>query len=263
MNLNIVSVTPANEQIFLNYVGNRLAEYFFFFLDYKQFPEHTHILMALDEANQIHGMALEWKQRILQLRGSEDVAKRLLEHITITPVEVTGLMEHAEILKKRFPNVKLGFEMIRMVVSKGKEIISINHPIFLLERTDIPEIVALMNLTDPIFWGSFTADNVTMDANHQWFGIKMEGKIVAIAGNWRDEEVGIISIVGTHPEYRCKGMATSVVGAALHNIFEHNKLALIHVRADNVPAVKVYTKAGYKPFLRYIVSKLDHSDPVA
>ncbi|MFX0043996.1 MAG: hypothetical protein ACFE8L_13870, partial [Candidatus Hodarchaeota archaeon] len=68
--LRSIRVNPDNEAFFYDYIKNNFAEYFFFHVDYAQYPESTQICMALDNEDKIQGMVLIWKDRRIQLRGS-------------------------------------------------------------------------------------------------------------------------------------------------------------------------------------------------
>jgi predicted GNAT family acetyltransferase len=43
----------------------------------------------------------------------------------------------------------------------------------------------------------------------------------------------------------------------VEEILERSDLALIHVRSENVPAIRIYTKVGFKPYKEYIVARAE------
>ena len=56
--MKIILLDSTTEPIFLSYVEDRIEEYFFFIMDYKQNPDVTKIWMVLDDAGKIQGMLL-------------------------------------------------------------------------------------------------------------------------------------------------------------------------------------------------------------
>ncbi|MHA1584800.1 MAG: GNAT family N-acetyltransferase [Promethearchaeota archaeon] len=260
--MKIIALNSEIEQNFEDYIGSRIEEYFFFIFDQKFFPDKTRFLIALEE--KIKGVALIYDERIVQLRGSDEAVKFLLEHLDLVPKEIVGIEKHQEILKARFPKAKLGFELMRMVIHPGEEQtrdlatapISIGE-IVELSSKDGKEIAELMRTADPIYWGDYSVDKLNFGKGQEWIGVKTHGKIIAITNIWVDETAGIVSIVGTHPDYQNRGLASGLVSRAVQRVFQKSKLGFIHVRADNTPAVHTYTKAGFKPFFKYQVRKLE------
>ncbi|MHA1746468.1 MAG: GNAT family N-acetyltransferase [Promethearchaeota archaeon] len=255
-----VALTKDNEAIFWEFVRKKVAEYFFFIVDLRQYRQHTQIDLVLDEADHILGMRILWKNRVIQLRGDRDAVKLLLDNTPIVPEEVTGLPEHQDLIRARFPNIQFGFSMVRMVLKRqqwaDKDQYRVNPSVVPLDENDRKEINSLMRLADPKFWGDRDPVNLTFDATNLWYGIKDKSKIVAFCNVWVDEMASIVSIVATHPNYRGRGYATRVVTHGVETIWNTSSLALIHVRAENAPAVHVYTKVGFKPLVTYEVAHL-------
>ncbi|MHA1794728.1 MAG: GNAT family N-acetyltransferase, partial [Promethearchaeota archaeon] len=166
-------------------------------------------------------------------------------------------------LERNFPSFKLTFNLYRMVLNKGEEKIPEK-----LERRFSPEILesspaskekiaAFLRKVDPIFWGEYSAADITMDDNHLYLAILDKNReFISLAGLWIDEQIGIISIIGTDPDFRNQGYATSIVASSVQFLFKHTNIILIHVRTDNPSAVHVYQKVGYKAKYEYIVIKM-------
>ena len=159
------------------------------------------------------------------------------------------MKQHRSIIEATFPKMKLNFEMTRMCLRKGEENLNERYSSVSLKESDREEINNLMKRTDPIYWGDRKAEDLQFGANQLWIGIKNQGKIVSANNIWVDEKAGIVSIVVTDPEFQNRGYASTLVSTSLKTIFEKSSLAMIHVRADNAPAVHTYKKSGYKPVL--------------
>jgi predicted GNAT family acetyltransferase len=112
-----------------------------------------------------------------------------------------------------------------------------------------------MRQSDPDFWGQAIPEDISMDPAKIWIGIKQNNEIVAITGFWAESWIGCIAIVATLPKFQNQGYATVLVSNALQTIFKKAPEAIIHVRDDNVPALRTYQKVGFKPFLEYVLIK--------
>ncbi|MGC9209332.1 MAG: GNAT family N-acetyltransferase [Nitrososphaeria archaeon] len=60
------------------------------------------------------------------------------------------------------------------------------------------------------------------------------------------DDVAIIGGVVTREEFRNRGFATSVVSKLAYYIIKGGKIASLYVREDNIPAIRVYKKIGFK-----------------
>lgn len=256
----IVALTKDNEAIFWEFVRDKEAEYFFFIVDLRQYVQHTQIDLVVDDVDHILGMRILWKNRVIQLRGDRDAVKLLLDNTPIVPEEVTCLPEHQDLIRAQFPNIKFGFTMVRMKLNRQHwrhdDHPLMNPSVVPLDENDREEINSLMRLADPKYWGDRKPDTLTFDKANLWYGIKDKGKIVAFCNIWVDKMASIVPIVATHPAYRGRGYATKVVIHGVEAIWNTSSIALIHVRADNAPAVHVYTKVGFKPLVTYEVAHL-------
>jgi GNAT superfamily N-acetyltransferase len=110
-----------------------------------------------------------------------------------------------------------------------------------LEETDVPEMMALTAATEP---GPFSPQTVSMG---RYYGIRVEGgRLAAMAG----ERLNLgnlveISAVCTHPQFRGKGFARSLVGQIAAQLFEEGKAPFLHVKTEN-GAKLTYEKLGFR-----------------
>ncbi|MFX1281682.1 MAG: hypothetical protein ACFFA3_20190, partial [Promethearchaeota archaeon] len=104
--LRSIRVTADNEAFFYDYIKNNFAEYFFFHVDYAQYPETTEIYMALDNEEKIQAMVLIWKNRRIQLRGKALSLEFLLNGKSYKPISITGFDDHKKLISKIFPDYK-------------------------------------------------------------------------------------------------------------------------------------------------------------
>lgn len=78
---------------------------------------------------------------------------------------------------------------------------------------------------------------------------EVEGRFVAgitLSQQGNDKQRWYIFNVATHPDFRGRGLARTLVNAALDHVRARNgRRVLLDVRADNVPAYNLYRSAGF------------------
>jgi len=243
--LKSIRVTSNNEAFFYDYIKNNFAEYFFFHVDYAQYPENTEIYMALDNEEKIQGMVLIWKNRRIQLRGIAVSLEFLLNGKNYNPISITGFDNHKKLISKFFPDYKKEIALYRMGLKKGDQNDFEKYKFQKLNESYREEITSLMRIADPIFWGSRKPDDIMIDENNTWYGIMKEKDLICMNGIWKYESIGYIFIVGTHPDYWNQGYASSLISSTLKELFREKKQCFITVRVANAPAIHTYKKLGF------------------
>lgn len=253
----IVELNDLIEKSFWDYVLRDIPRYFFFILDLKQYPDRCRFLIAL-ENEVIVGVCLIWSNHIAQVRSEDPgVVIALYEAIPkdIPIDEVTFEHAHKDLLLSLVPNPKKNISMHRMILNKEKMI-----PIFPLDKPysqrnlteeDMTLIESLMRASDPVFWGDFTGDRLRFDESQIYTGLFDGDKLICFTLAWIDDTAAILSIVATHPAYQNQGLATYLVNEGVHMLMKNTDIGIIHVRTDNPPAIKVYSKVGYEVYATY------------
>jgi predicted GNAT family acetyltransferase len=110
-----------------------------------------------------------------------------------------------------------------------------------LSAADVPEMMALTALTKP---GPFHKRTHELGT---YLGIRREGKLVAMAGE-RLKVPGYteVSAVCTHPEQTGHGYARILMIEVMRRILERGEFPLLHVRQDNVRAIALYERLGFR-----------------
>ncbi|GGQ84685.1 GNAT family N-acetyltransferase [Couchioplanes azureus] len=109
-----------------------------------------------------------------------------------------------------------------------------------LGQADVPEMLALTELTRP---GPFWPRTIEMGTFH---GVRDNATLVAMAGErlcppgWTE-----ISSVCSAPQYRGRGLAATVVHAAMKQILARGDRPFLHVAADNLNAIRLYERLGF------------------
>lgn len=105
----------------------------------------------------------------------------------------------------------------------------------------VNEMIALATLTKP---GPFSKRTIEFGHYH---GVFRDDKLVAMTG--QRLHVGNfteISAVCTHPDYLGKGFAAALVQHQLNIINASGETPFLHVRADNVRAIALYERLGFR-----------------
>jgi predicted GNAT family acetyltransferase len=110
-----------------------------------------------------------------------------------------------------------------------------------LGADDVPEMVALAKLTEP---GPFREGTIRLGG---YRGIRENGRLVAMSGQ-RLSLTGFteVSAVCTHPDFRGRGYANALVSAVAHGIYARGETPFLGVRQDNINAIRVYEKLGFR-----------------
>lgn len=157
-------------------------------------------------------------------------------------------------LLKPFPwNITLKIDGFQMVYGKAMLPNPNNKQIIALSDMHVPEMMALAELTKP---GPFSAKTIQF-GNYE--GVYDGNKLVAMAGQRLNVGSNIeISAVCTHANYLGRGYARQLVTNQIYNIQQQGCVAYLHVRADNIRAIKVYEDLGFikrKEIFFYIMRK--------
>jgi GNAT superfamily N-acetyltransferase len=249
--VEIVSVADGYEQMFWNYVNRDPLDYYFFILDWTQRREQTKVFLAV-EGGEVVGSLLVYADSVVQFRGSREAVQKLLKYANVEKVELQAPLNCEDIVCQKFkPRIRQ--DMVLMRLNRGEESIRISEKPVRLGVEDAEAIADLMRRCDPEWWGEAKAENVRRSLEIGLFlGIKKDGWLVS-AGSTRFVDFACnINMVATDEKYRNRGYATSIVSALVQEIFKKSPMALIHVIADNTPAVRAYSKVGFKPYKTYL-----------
>jgi len=250
--MRIASIRDGFESAFWNHVNKDPLHYYFFILDWKERPEQTKIFLAM-EGKKIQGLMLVYADAIVQLRGNREAVEKLLDSVSLEKVELQAQLDCEDIVTKKY-SPQIRYELVLMTLKKGEENIQVRSQPVRLGPEDADEVAEIMRKADPEWWGDITAENRRESLEKtRWLGIKRDGKIVSV-GNTRFADSGSnVGVIATDERYRNMGYATSIVSALVQEILKRSPPALIHVLSDNAPALRVYSKVGYKPYRHYLL----------
>lgn len=116
-----------------------------------------------------------------------------------------------------------------------------------MTAADVPDMVALMDLTHPGPFGELFAP--------RFFGRRLDGKLVATAGERMAAGPFLeISGVCTHPEFQGLGLARGLMEAVIARTLDVGKTPFLHVLSTNQRARDLYLHMGFAAVRRYGLS---------
>ena len=143
--------------------------------------------------------------------------------------------------------IMIGGELLQMIMDNDAKLPAIEraHDFVELGDADVPEMLALTALTKP---GPFVTRTREMGT---YLGIRKSGKLVAMAGE-RLKLPGYteISAVCTHPEHTGRGHAGLLMTEVMRRILARGETPFLHTREDNVRAIELYQRLGFRTRLR-------------
>ena len=249
--MEIVSVADGYERMFWSYVNRDPMDYYFFMLDWTQRREQTKIFLAIEE-KEVLGSLLVFADYNVQLRGSRMAVQKLLEYVDVEKVELQAPPDCEDLVCQKYkPRVKQ--DMVLMRLNRGEESIQITEKPVRLGVEDAEEVADLMRRCDPEWWGDTKAEKVRTSLETAFaLGIKKDDRLVSAGSTRFVDFASNINMVATDERYRSRGYATSIVSALVEEILKRSPTALIHVIADNAPAVRAYSKVGFNPYKIYL-----------
>jgi predicted GNAT family acetyltransferase len=110
-----------------------------------------------------------------------------------------------------------------------------------LGAADVPSMMELTALTKP---GPFNKRTHELGT---YLGIRRNGKLVAMAGE-RLKVPGYteVSAICTHPEHTGHGYARILTTEVMRRIRSRGETPFLHVRQDNVRAIELYQRLGFR-----------------
>ena len=111
----------------------------------------------------------------------------------------------------------------------------------------IDDVFEIDRLSVPIPWSKNSIEEEMNNMLANFIVAKEDAKIVGFAMCWYIMDECHIGNIAVHPDYRKKGIATSLLNELLKGCNEHGtKSILLEVRVSNIPAQELYKKLGFE-----------------
>jgi ribosomal protein S18 acetylase RimI-like enzyme len=151
------------------------------------------------------------------------------------------------------PLLQMIFENGSLPASPGGPRSASGAKIIELSQQDSPEMVELATLTKPGPFGTRTHELGTYLGIRRRVGdrVSEKEKLVAMAG----ERLTVpghteVSAVCTHPDHIGQGFAGILMTEVMRRIIARSETPFLHVREDNLRAIELYHRLGFKKRLR-------------
>lgn len=123
-----------------------------------------------------------------------------------------------------------------------------------LVAADLPQMTALVRQTAPGPWFARTPEL------GRFLGFERDGRLLAMAGErLRVPGHTEISAVCCHPDARGQGLAADLMRRVSQAIVERGDVPFLHVLAENMSAIALYGKLGFRERLRSRLTVLRRS----
>jgi ribosomal protein S18 acetylase RimI-like enzyme len=230
-----------------------LGLFLFFVFDWTYKRSDSQIFLAVDNHASIEGAMLIYMDHIVQVRGNREPVCALLNTLGKAQVEISAPIECRDIVEAKNSQHKALENIMLLSLHRGKEHLALGEKLEVMGFKEADELAALMRSVYPDFWGDMSADYLMKIFNDTvWLGIRENGRLVALGVALFTELGSHILFIGTDKEHRRRGYATSIVSELVRRILARFELATIFVVEDNLPALSVYSKVGFKPCRRYV-----------
>ncbi len=218
--------------------------------------------LTLDAQGTARGLAMEFGRLdpvVLFVMGEPEAIRATLEQdLTPAYVQLTARPEHLAPLEPRY-RLRHIRSMLRMTARKAdfrpaKE----QERAERLTTDDLAELNRIYRMASATAFAAYQLDNGI------FYGIKVNGRLVATAGTHvisPSQRIVAVGNVFTHPHFRGRGYAQAVTAAVTAEALrgfgpdqpgQPEALAILNVRADNVPAIHAYTKIGYTDACHFV-----------
>jgi ribosomal protein S18 acetylase RimI-like enzyme len=217
-------------------------------LDEREFPR-TRWGVALDHGRPV-ALALEYgglAPQPLFVMGEPDGITAILRSVIRPRLAYVAAKSEALQAVEPVYRIDAGPPMVRMWVD-GSRFRPMTGVAVRLVPADIGDLNRLYNLG---FTAWLPADAI---ANGVYYGVRMNGRLVAAAGTHvvsRELGLACVGNVMTHRDYRGRGLAKLTTGAVTQELLRFCEQVALNVRSDNPPALAAYRALGYVDHTRF------------
>lgn len=236
-----------------NYVANQLKLNLLhnIFVIYDLFYKFDKItLYVAYHDNYINGLLLIYKNTplIVRLDGDSNTAQKLLKYLPKENMVLFFPPSLVETVKEIFPEANGCYSEYQMYVERKKEHLVVSDLASKLKPEHALLLAELYSSSPYTFYSKQNEKKCKeILETSNVFGIFYEGKLIAAATSMRRLlEVGEVTNVLTHPEFRRMGYGTIVASAATKDVLKHAQGSTLYVATNNIQAIRIYEKLGYR-----------------
>ena len=180
--------------------------------------------------------------------GRDDGIEAILRDVIRPSIAYVACLPANQGAVERRYRLEPGPQMVRMWVDKATFQPVADPGVERLVPTDAGELNRLYRLG----FGSWLPPQAI--ANGVYYGIRVNGRLVAAAGTHvigRGARIAVVGNVLTQPEFRGRGYAQATTAAVTARLLETCDHVVLNVRSDNPPALNAYRRLGYAEHVRF------------
>lgn len=214
--------------------------------------QDTHAVLNVAEGR-IKGYCLFYilcDEPTIDVYGEIDVDKHLIPLIEEVGINKLSISISEHIVHRYIGEIRSRLGVVketvlnRMVSTRPPDIDTSRYNVVKLGENDLEQFVSLKRIGGIECSKDVAARQLD---EYLYLGIYMEGKLVSIGAAYvRLPEVWAIGGIYTHPEYRNLGLGTIISAELTRRAWLSGARAVLKVEEYNLPALKVFTKTGYK-----------------
>ena len=115
-----------------------------------------------------------------------------------------------------------------------------------MKAEHVPQVAQLEKLCFADPWSEKSIATELDCAWSYWVVAVEDGQVVGYVGSQSSYEQADIMNVAVHPDWRCRGIAESLISCLIKELRTRNCMALmLEVRASNAPAIALYKKLDF------------------
>ncbi|HEX3637462.1 MAG TPA: GNAT family N-acetyltransferase [Paraburkholderia sp.] len=147
--------------------------------------------------------------------------------------------------------------VIHQMIAPHREAGGTDDPgVIRLGNAEANEMLDLVQKTKPGPFGKRTCEM------GNYIGIRDGGRLIAMAGErMRVDGYVEISAVCVDEDYRGKGLAGRLVKALRREIEQRGETPFLHVFSDNISAIRLYERLGFRLRYTFHLNRIGHADP--
>jgi GNAT superfamily N-acetyltransferase len=248
-------LTSEIEHDFFNYLIRDPVAHFYALMDLRFLRDKSRFWVA--GKPDICGYLLEFDKRILVLRGASSYARQLLEKSRLSNPHINTEPEHLPAIRDLYRICGRPVPFIAMRTDKNRFSPRFTHDTTELNRKNLSFLEDL----HPGVCGQlqFVAEKVPDFVVYTAF---VDGAPVSFAAGCIVEGVSGVLGLSTSTDFRRKGFAISVCSALVQRLLSASREALLFVKGDNTPAIRLYESLGFDR-TRHIFLKLNTKKEVS
>jgi ribosomal protein S18 acetylase RimI-like enzyme len=203
------------------------------------------------EGSEVVSLVLEFggpSPQPLFVAGRDDGIEAILRELIKPPIAYLAYLPQSSRAVETRYRMEPGPPMVRMWVDRERFRSVFDPGVEPLTATDSSELNRLYRLG----FGSWLPPQAVTDGIY--FGIRVNGRLVAAAGTHvigRTARIAVVGNVLTQPEFRGRGYAQATTAAVTARLLEFCDHVVLNVRSDNPPALNAYRRLGYAEHVRF------------